>query len=42
VTLTLFCLLVLPVAGLLTDLDRAATARTLAAIQARQRGEGRS
>jgi hypothetical protein len=46
VTLTLSCLLVLtvvlPVAGLLTDLDRAATARTLAAIQARQRGEGRS
>ena len=37
-TLTLLCLLVLtvvlPLAGLLTDLDRADTARTLAAVQA--------
>ena len=41
--LPLFCLLVLtvllPVAGILTELDRASTARTLAAIQARQHGE---
>lgn len=41
--LILFCLLVLtvllPVAGLLTELDRADTARTLAAVQASQRGE---
>jgi hypothetical protein len=40
VPLTLFCLLVLtvvlPVAGLLTDLDRASTARTLAAIKRRE------
>ncbi len=42
-TLPLFCLLalavLLPVAGLLTDLNRADTARTLAAVQASQRGE---
>lgn len=41
--LILFCLLVLtvllPVVGLLTELDRADTARTLAAVQASQRGE---
>jgi hypothetical protein len=38
VTLNLFCLLVLtvvlPMAGLLADLERAHTARTLAAVQA--------
>jgi hypothetical protein len=43
VPLILFCLLVLtvllPVVGLLTELDRADTARTLAAVQASQRGE---
>jgi hypothetical protein len=43
VTLPLFCLLVLtvllPAAGILTDLNRADTARTLADVQARQRGE---
>jgi hypothetical protein len=37
-SLTLFCLLVLtvvlPMTGLLTDLDRADTARTLAAVRA--------
>lgn len=40
---TLFCLLVLtvvlPLAGLLSDLDRASTARTLAAVQARNHDE---
>jgi hypothetical protein len=40
---TLLCLLVLtvllPIVGLLTDLDRANTARTLAAIQAAQHDE---
>jgi hypothetical protein len=43
VCLTLFCLLVLtvvlPLAGLLSDLDRASTARTLAAVQARHHDE---
>lgn len=43
VCLTLFCLLVLtvvlPLAGLLSDLDRASTARTLAAVQARRHDE---
>jgi hypothetical protein len=43
VPLTLLCLLVLmvllPVAGLLTDLDRADTVRTLAAVEASQRSE---
>jgi hypothetical protein len=43
VTLPLFCLLVLtvvlPVAGLLTELDRADTARTLAAVQASEHHE---
>jgi hypothetical protein len=43
VSLTLFCLLVLtvllPRAGLLTDLERANTARTLAAIQTAERDE---
>jgi hypothetical protein len=46
VTLTLFCLLVvtvvLPVTGLLTELDRANTARTLAAVRAAQRSEDAS
>jgi cytochrome b561 len=45
VPLTLFCLLVLmvvlPVAGFLTELERADTARTLAAVQATLRGESR-
>jgi hypothetical protein len=43
VTLTVVCLLVLtvvlPLVGLLSDLDRANTARTLAAVQASQHDE---
>jgi hypothetical protein len=46
VPLTLLCLLVLmvvlPIVGLLTDLERASTARTLAAVEASQRGEDSS
>lgn len=44
-TLTLLCLLVLtvmlPIVGLLTDLDRADTARILAEAEAALRGESR-
>jgi hypothetical protein len=43
VILSIFCLVVLmvllPMAGFLTELTRADTARTVAAIQAHQRGE---
>jgi hypothetical protein len=46
VALTVLCLLVLtvvlPLVGLLTDLDRADTVRTLAAVRAAVRDEDRS